>query len=188
LADEVHHAETKMQAMFAVSVNALPYQNGYIVFKNIDLSGVKQLALSATADPSEGYAGGIIEIHLDETTGELIGQAEVKPVNPFAALMSAQAAQDAGGSKKPDSAKSKAAGTAKQNQPAAAARPARRPNFQDFTKLMAGMALKVDIKDIQGQHDLYFVFKNDKAPPTQPLMSFSNIQFNNEKMPESPKP
>jgi cytochrome c len=187
-ADEFYHTETKVQAMFAVGVNALPYNNGYIVFKNIDLTGIKQLALSATANPSQGYAGGIIEIRLDGKDGDLIGQAEVKPVNPFAALMSAQAVQDAGGAKKTDSAKTKAGGAAKQNPPAAGAKPPKRPTMQDFMKLMAGMALKVDIKDTQGQHDLYFVFRNDKASPTQQLMSFSNIQFNNEKMAEPSKP
>jgi cytochrome c len=186
-ADELQHTEAKMQAMFAVGVNALPYNEGYIAFKNIDLSGVKQLALSATANPSQGYAGGIIEIRLDGPTGELIGQAEVKPVNPFAALMSsAQAAQDAGGTKKADSGKTKSAGGAK--PPAAGAKPPKRPTMQDFMKLMAGMALKVDIKETAGAHDLYFVFKNDKAQPTQQLMSFSNIQFNIEKMPQTPKP
>jgi len=40
------------------------------------------------------------------------------------------------------------------------------------------MATKINIKDINGQHDIYFVFKNDKVKPSQPLMSISNIAFN----------
>ena len=179
-ANEIQHAETKMQAMMSVSVNVIPYANGYIGFKDIDLTGIKQLALTATANPSQGFLGGIIEVRLDGPTGELIGQAEIKAENPFAKFMTAQqAAQDAGGAKKADSAKGKPGAQPGGNKPAPNAKaPAKRPTMADFAKLMAGMAAKVDIKGVNGEHNLYFVFKNDKAKPNQPLMSFSNIQFN----------
>jgi len=46
---------------------------------------------------------------------------------------------------------------------------------------MAGMATRIDIKDEPGKHDLYFVFKNNAAKPTQPLMSVSNIELTDVK-------
>jgi cytochrome c len=179
-ADMMKNAEKKMQAMFNVSLNVEPKSNGYFGYKNIDLGGVKQIALMATADPSEGFAGGIVEIHIDRPDGILLGQAEIKPVNPFAALMSAaDATQNAGGAK--------AGGKAK-----AAARKgkAKGPTMADFAKLMAGLATKMDITEVTGLHDVYFVFKNNKSKPSQPLMSVSNVEFRDFKeiAPPGPKP
>ena len=105
--------------------------------------------------------------------------------------MNAQAVQNAGGAKKADSAKGKPApvGKAPKATTAPAAQgPAKRPRPFDFAALMAGMATKVDIKEVNGQHNLYFVFKNDKAGPEEPLMSLSNIQFKEEKAQDKPKP
>jgi cytochrome c len=194
-ADVLKNADIKLQTMFNVSENVEPKPNGYIGYKNIDLSGVKQLAINATANPSQGFVGGIVEIHLDRPDGELLGQAEIKAVNPFAALMNAaNATQTTGGGKgaagKPG-APAKAATPA--TPPKAGAAPKGRPkgfNMADIGKLMAGMATKIDIKEITGLHDIYFVFKNDKAKPSQPLMSVSNVKFNDVKEipPPMPKP
>lgn len=35
----------------------------------------------------------------------------------------------------------------------------------------------LSLKAIEGVHDVYFVFKNDKAKAIQPLMSLSSIKF-----------
>jgi len=175
-ADMMKNAEKKMQAMFNVSLNVEPKTGGYFGYKNIDLAGVKQIALSATADPSEGFAGGTVEIHIDRPDGNLLGQAEIKPVNPFAALMSAaDATQNTGGAK--------AGGKAKT---AARKGKAKGPSIADFAKLMAGMATKIDIKEVTGQHDVYIVFKNNKSKPAQPLMSVSNVEFKDRR--EVPPP
>ncbi len=185
-ADVINNADKKLQTMFVVSLSILPKANGYIGFKNIDFTGVKQLELSASANPSQGFAGGTIEIHLDSPTGDIIGQTEVKPVNPFAALMNAaNATQNAGGAKP----------GAKPGTPPALAKPAaaggkapaapQRPRGFNLASLFNRPGIKVDIKDIAGQHDVYFVFKNDKAKPVAPLMSLSNIKFNNVKMPDA---
>ena len=99
-ADVISKADIKKQLMFVVTENVIPKNNGYIGFKKIDLTGIKQLELNATANPGQGFTGGIIEIREDSPTGTLLGQTEVKPVNPFAAMMSAaNATQNAGGSK-----------------------------------------------------------------------------------------
>lgn len=185
-AEIMKNAEKKMQAMFAVSLNVEPKPSGYFGYKNLDLSGVKQIAISATANPSQGFSGGIVEVHIDSPTGELLGQAEIKAVNPFAAMMNAaNATQTNGGTKgaKPATPAAAAeaappkAGTAPKPGAAPKARP-RGFNMANIAKMMAGMATKIDIKEIAGLHDVYFVFKNDKAKPSQPLMSVSNVKFN----------
>jgi cytochrome c len=85
--------------------------------------------------------------------------------------MVADSAQNAGGSK----AKLPKASVPVKKQTAA---PRKIPdNFNPF----AGMGIKLDIKSIDGLHDVYFVFKNDKANASSQLMSVSNIQFNNDK-------
>ncbi|GAB3931708.1 PQQ-dependent sugar dehydrogenase [Mucilaginibacter myungsuensis] len=38
-----------------------------------------------------------------------------------------------------------------------------------------------DVKDTAGQHDVYFVFKNDKAKPTDPLLLLNSVVFANDK-------
>lgn len=179
-ADVLKNAEKKMQAMFAVSLNVEPKSDGYIGYKSIDLSGIQQIALSATANPSQGFAGGIVEVHMDKPDGELLGQAEVKPVNPFAALMSAANATQNNGGGKSGGAKSAAKPA---GPPKAGAAKAKRKGFDmgSLAKLMAGMATKIDIKDQTGKHDVYFVFKNTAAKPAQPLMSVSNIELRDVK-------
>ncbi len=190
-ADFMKDANKKMQAMFNVSLNVEPKTNGYLGYKAIDLAGIKQIAISATANPGQGFAGGTVEIHLDNPDGELLGQAEIKAVNPFAALMNAaNATQTQGGTKPGAGAKPATPQAAAPAKPGAAA-PARRPagfNMANIGKLLAGMATKIDIKDITGQHDIYFVFKNAQAKPSQPLMSVSNIKFNDIKEIAPPMP
>jgi cytochrome c len=168
-ADIVNNADINLQTMFAVSLNILPKPNGYIGYKQIDFSGIRQIVINATAFPAMGFVGGSIEIRLDKSDGELLGQADVAAVNP--SFMVADSAQNAGGGKPKVSKETPLA-----KKPANAPRkiPA---GFNPF----AGTGIKLDIKSIGGVHDVYFVFKNDKANPSSPLMSVSNIQFNNEK-------
>jgi cytochrome c len=163
-ADTIKNADIKKQIMFVVSENAIPRNNGYIGFKNLDLTGVKELELNATANPGEGFAGGTIEIRIDGPTGMLVGTTEIKPVNPYAAFMSAaNATQNAGGKKAKPEVKTKAA--------------AKKPVFDIDAIIAAGGRTKVDMKKVDGRHDLYFVFLNDKAKPVEPLLSLSNIKF-----------
>ena len=170
-ADVIHNAETSLQTMFAVSLNVIPRANGYIGFKQIDLSGIQQLVIYATAFPAEGYIGGTVEIRLGDPAGELLGQVDIKAVNPF--FMAADSAQNAGGAK---TKLSKALASPKK-----AAKPIQK--IPDDFNPFAGAGVKTEIKAVSGQHDIYFVFKNDKAKGEEQLMSVSNIRFNSEKKP-----
>jgi cytochrome c len=169
-ADLVYKAEINLQTMFAVSLNIIPKANGYIGFKQIDFTGIEQIEISAIAFPAMGYIGGTIEIRLDDLNGELLGQVKVEAVNP--SFMAADSAQNAGGSK------------AKTPPPGAVKKPAKpAKKITDDFNPFAGPGIKTDIKAVSGRHDIYFVFKNDKAKTEEQLMSLSNIRFNNEKKP-----
>jgi cytochrome c len=163
-ADVIQNAETSLQTMFAVSLNVIPKSNGYIGYKQIDFTGVQQIEISALAIPAMGFVGGTIEIRLDNPTGELLGQVKIEAINP--SFMAADSAQNAGGAK---------AKTAKPAKPV--------KKIPDDFNPFAGMGMKVNIRQVSGLHDIYFVFKNDHAKGEMPLMSVSNIRFNNENRP-----
>ena len=79
-------AEIKKAALVKVngqdgSVSVIPNANGYIGFKNLDLTGIKQLELDITTSPRENNQGAKVEIRTGSPTGELIGQTEVPSVD-----------------------------------------------------------------------------------------------------------
>ena len=168
-ADVISNAEISLQTMFAVSLNIIPKTNGYIGYKQIDFTGIQEIEISASAFPSMGFAGGRIEIRLDKPDGDLLGQADITAKNP--SYMAADSAQNAGGAK---AKRVKAVVSAK--------KPAKAPRkIPDDFNPFASAGIKTDIKPINGLHDIYFVFRNEKANPDAQLMSVSNIQFNEHK-------
>jgi len=108
------------------TTNVVARKDGYIGFKKLDMTGIKQLELAATATTLANNPGGAIEVRLDSPTGTLLGQTKVE-----------QADQN--------------------------------PSDVKW--------LKTDIKESPGIHDVYFVFKNDKAKPLDALMLFGFIRF-----------
>jgi cytochrome c len=95
----------------------------YIAYRNIDLTGISNIAVTVSALGRIGALGGIIEMHLDSAAGKLAATSAEIPV-------------------------------------------------KDKRETVA---LKTE--GIGGRHDLYFVFRNDKANPNQPLMQVSSIEF-----------
>jgi cytochrome c len=169
-ADVMVGAEPSLQTMFAVSLNAIPKSGGYLGYKQIDFTGIQQIEINASAFPMLGYVGGTIEIRLDNPTGQLLGQLNIVAANPVFPGMTANSAQNAGGAKGKPAPKPVVAKKAAKKQTG---------DFNPF----AAPGIKTNIPAISGQHDIYFVFKNDKVKAEQPLMSVSGIRFNNEIMP-----
>ena len=145
-------------------INVIPYNNSYIGFRQLDLTGIKQLDLGASAQRREGSSGGMIEVHLNSPTGPVIGEANVElaPEVDMAKLMAQMESGSAASA--PKSASATTGATDKQ---AAAPPPFRRPV----------PSVKMPLKDTEGVHDVFFVFKNDKAKAIQPLMSLTGIKF-----------
>lgn len=137
--------------------------NGYLAYEKLDLTNIDQIEFLVQATTRVGAAGGYIEVHLDSPTGQLLGQTqniEVKEPAPFRAPAAAPAAP--------------AAGT-----PAATPKaPATAPAMPDMNAMMRRGATKAPVSiSSSGIHDVYFVFKNDKALPTQILMQVIGIEF-----------
>jgi cytochrome c len=71
-------AEVKQQA--ETTGRGVTAKRGSVVgFKGVDLTGVRQLEISATAFVADAQAGGVIQLRLDSPTGDLVGEAKVEP-------------------------------------------------------------------------------------------------------------
>jgi len=103
----------------------------------------------------------------------LLGQVNIESKNPNFGGNAANAAQN----KKKKKTKQSPTAPVAPKKPAAAKKPA------GFSNPFAIPGIKTDIKPVSGLHDLYFVFKNENVKGDQPLMSVSNIKFNNVKVP-----
>jgi cytochrome c len=123
--------------------------NSYLGYNNIDLTNITEIEIAGQAQTRVGASGGIIEVRLDTPTGTLIGKSE--SIEP----------QEARFGPPPTTTASST------NAPAAPAAPQRRPVSR----------YKIAIPANAGQHDVYFVFKNDKAKDSQIIMSVSAIEF-----------
>ncbi len=172
-AEFVHGADIKAKGM-GKGENVIPYNKAYIGFRQLDLTGIKQLELTAAAQRREGSAGGTIEVRLGSPTGRVIGETtvELAPEVDVAKLMAQmeagpKPASVATGS--PPAAGSAGAPGSKPGSPPAVRNPFARP------------PVYLGLTATEGVHDVYFVFKNEQAKAIQPLMSLSGIKFLNKK-------
>lgn len=174
----VQGADIKAKGM-GKGENVIPYANTHIGFRQLDLTGIKQLELGAAAQRREGSSGGTIEVHIDSPTGPLIGEkmVELAPEVDMAKLMaqmeSGPASATATASVPPAGGAS--APTNKPSGPPAPRNPFSRP------------PVFINLKPTEGMHDVYFVFKNAEAKSIQPLMTLSTIKFM-DKVKEIDKP
>lgn len=75
-ADETQGMSLRMEANGGVETMSAK-ANGYLVFRNIDLTGIRELRIAAQAPSREGFKGGTIEVHLGAMVGELVGQVAI---------------------------------------------------------------------------------------------------------------
>ena len=139
----------------------------YLGYNNIDFTGIKQIQFLVQATPSSGDVGGVIEMHFDSPKGKLIAQTDpvISKEIDYAALMENNSKKAKG---KTDSAK---------QQPI---------DFDQIMKLLS-IHKTVAIPPTDGMHNVYFVFKNSKAEPKQPLMQVMSIEFQNTATPVAKK-
>lgn len=166
--------ETKALGVAGQGFAVVAFENSYIAFPSIDLTGIDSLELNAAAQQREGSVGGTIEIRLGSPTGTLIGQqklAVAKPVD-VAKMM----AELENGAKKEGSATAPAAQTpAATAQTTKPATPAQAPRSR-----FAQPPVRIALQPTTGKQDIYLVFRNTEAKPIEPLMSFSRIKFKNK--------
>ncbi|MCF2443495.1 PQQ-dependent sugar dehydrogenase [Dyadobacter sp. CY345] len=144
--------ELKALGVAGLGFSMVTFNDSYLALENIDLSGIDQLELDASAQRREGSVGGTVEVRLDSPTGPVVGteKVEIAPEVDIAKVMAEMESE-----KK----------NAKPGEPAKRRNPFARP------------PVKIKLKDTTGKHDIYIVFKNDEAKAIQPLMSFSKIKF-----------
>lgn len=92
-ADQVSGMTQRMEANGGIETMAAR-AGGYLVFKNLDLTGFRSLQIAAQAPMREGFKGGTIEVHLGSLSGELIGQATIGNAG---VVVDANAMQTSGG-------------------------------------------------------------------------------------------
>ena len=171
-ASVIHGADVKAKGM-GKGENVIPYANSYIGFRKLDLTGIRQLELAASAQRREGSAGGTIEVHLNAPNGPIIGETtlELAPEVDMEKLM----AQMEAGPKPPAGGTAGPASTPGSPAAGGAAGTGAKGGFNPFARPPVYLTLK----NAEGVHDVYFVFKNDQAKSVQPLLSLSSIKFLN---------
>lgn len=147
--------------------------NSYVGFHDIDLTGIKQIDFLVQVTPTSGAVGGVIEVHLDAPDGQLIGKTDmlVPKAIDFARIM-----ESLGGGNKKEKAGAKAKPDAKKKEDNKKRPPI---DFDLFAKLMSVHAL-APLSPTTGQHKIYFVCKNDKAPEKAILLQMVEINFQNK--------
>jgi cytochrome c len=149
-------------------------QNPYLGYKDLDLTGINTIEISASAQARTNAAGGVIEIRLDSPTGAIIGKTAPIEVSqggfggpPPAAATPGKGAPLGTGVAAPATAPSAPA-----SAPATAAAPAAAP-----PRMRAPAAQKVAIQATSGSHDLYFVAVNPAATEQQIVVQISGIEM-----------
>lgn len=131
---------------------------GWLAYRDIDLTGIDEIAIIAEASPRTSDIGGIIELHIDSANGELVGATDnVGPieVDLRAELVKLRADWEKGGKKGP------------------------RPGFRTVQALYQ-KEYTLNVKQLNGTQNLYFVFKNPSAKEGQMLMQVKTIEFKKE--------
>jgi cytochrome c len=118
-------------------------KGGVLGFKSVDLTGVKQLDITALATSPESQPGGTIQVRIDSESGNLLGEAVVLP-------------RDLSGGR---------------------GRRGTEGDGRNSVTPSGPPSTQVDVSEVQGRHDLYLVFKNDKAEEGTRLMNVSGIRL-----------
>lgn len=137
----------------------------YLGYRNLDMTGIKQIELLVQASPRAGATGGVVEVRLDSPEGRLIGKTgEVIPKEiDFRRLMANNAA--ATGDKKKTS------------------QPPPPPMDANTRRRLSSIQVSTVLEPVEGAHDVYFVFRSPKAADNQILMQVQEIQFQNSLTP-----
>lgn len=140
-------------------VNVMEDQ-AYLVYRGLDLTGVTEISLGAEASVRNGAAGGIIEVYVDDPNGTAIGSTpQIEPVDVDfrAELRKLRAEWEKNGKQGPE------------------------PNFRTVRNMFRPQ-VSIPV-EVEGKHDLYFVFKNPAVKTGQILLQLNEIRCKNTKSP-----
>ena len=142
--------------------------SSFIAFKKIDMTGIRRILFRANWHLYDIYPGGKVEIRIDGPTGELIGETQIEPEQfntRYRGLFN--------GLSNPTREKQERS----KRYPPLNPREffARGSNKNSFTIPSAAI-----LKEISGDHDIYFVFKNEAAKPGESLFPLAEIELRNK--------
>lgn len=127
----------------------------HLGYKTVDLTSIQQIDLFVEVAAGFEAHGGFVEVHLDSPDGRLLGKSESVGQKPI----------PWGGFGGPKKMMTPAEYTAK-----------RRNGTQ---------TLSVLLEEVEGMHDIYFVFKNEAAKASEILMAVKEIEVYNQLMNEA---
>lgn len=136
-------------------------QGSVLGFRKVDLTGVQELQVVATALTRDSHAGGVIQVRLDSATGDLLGEGKVEP------------REFSGGGRRAGAGAAPVAAATSSGVP-------QRPGAPQVT------GVTVDVADISGEHDLYLLFRNGSAADGARLMNVSSIRLGAERTVAAP--
>jgi cytochrome c len=145
----------------------------FLGYKNIDFTDIQQIELLLQAQPRAGAIGGIVEVHLDNVNGPLIGKTEQivpKDVDFRTAFQQMQQQQQRNNNG--------------QRNGQGGAPNAASIDFNALRRFMS-VSAKVPVGNVEGIHDVYFVFKNPEAGDNKILVQMLEIQFKNKIQPST---
>lgn len=118
----------------------------HIGYKNIDLSGIKNITVYIQNSDRSGTVGGTVELHLDSPEGAVISTSDKIPTN----------------------------------SPSGPRRPPAGVSMKDWRRQNSSKAVLNIPADVDGFHDVYLVFRNANAKPTEYLMKLDEVSFSNK--------
>ncbi len=128
---------------------------GYVGFSQLDLTGISEIVLVAETPGRTNGAGGIIEVRLGSSDGELLGATEfieAQNLDIRAEIERLTAEWKANGEQGP------------------------KPNWRTVRR-MNRPAFSIAVNKTTGQHDLYFIVKNPEAQEGQVLLQLHEFRF-----------
>lgn len=139
--------------------------NSFIAYKDLDMTGIGKISFRPNWHLYDIYPGGKVEIRLDSPDGELIGETGIASEQfntRYRGLF--------GGL--PDMTKEQEVKSRRYPPLKGSEFFARGSDKNAFT-----IPSVAPVKNIQGKHDIYFVFKNDAARPEESLFPLAEIEM-----------
>ncbi|MCP9769482.1 carbohydrate-binding protein [Lacihabitans sp. LS3-19] len=114
----------------------------YGVYKNIDLSSIKEIVAFVQANMRNGAMGGSVELRLDKPDGKLLATSDFVGLKelPFG-------------------------------------RPPAGANLAEWNRSRSSTAVLKLNQDVKGKHDVYLVFRNEKAASTDVILQLTEVGF-----------
>lgn len=142
--------------------------NSFIAYKNIDLSGIRRIGFRPNWHLYDIYPGGTIEVRLGSPDGALIGETVIE--------------------REQFNTRYRGAFGGLQNMTEEQKRRSQKYAPIDQKKFFARGSDKnaftipsiADIKPQKGEHDIYFLFKNDSAKASESLFPLAEIEMMNK--------